>query len=75
MNISMRLFTIYWNPLGYPGKFVLRSHLVENGIVKLEDEIHCVSDSKEECRKFIPLGMAQIAPSEEDECEIMETWI
>lgn len=71
---DLTLWTVYWNPSDYPGKYVLRGWDV--GFDQSGPRQECVvSDSLEEVRAALPPGLARLAPSEVDDRTIVEVWI
>jgi hypothetical protein len=72
----INLYVIYFNPMDYPGKFVLRVHQV-----RLEEELFLVgraaqiSDTLEGIRTFLPLHVTPIGRYEHDDPVILEVWI
>lgn len=75
MGEQLIIYTVYHNPLDYPGKFVVRQHLIGKNTVEAFQEIFCIGDSLEEVRNKIPLGLVLIPRSPEDEKQIVESWM
>lgn len=70
----MILYTIYKNPLDYPGKFVVRRWLVGPSVIHSK-ELVAVVDSLEDARKAIPEGLIVTPRDADDDRVIVETWV
>jgi hypothetical protein len=70
------MWVIYSNPRDFPGKYVARRHDIFRGESepKASPE-HFVADSLDEIRQRIPLGLACLTRSDEDDEKIVETWL
>lgn len=75
--MSNRVFTVwvvYYDPLDFPGKFVVRQqHALPNGAVAYDFK-PCVRDTLEEARACIPEGLFWMPRAEQDVRAIVETW-
>lgn len=66
----LELWTIYDSPTDLPGRFVARKWLLDQPTgVLLQDK------SLEGLRGKLPLGLARMERSEQDDPKIVETWI
>jgi hypothetical protein len=74
MRSVLTMYTIYFNPLDYPGRYVVRGFFIESGKVE-PGELCVVADTLEQARAAVPPGCAQIARDPDDEPQIVETWI
>jgi len=68
-------WTVYRNPLDYPGKFVVRRFDVSQPPPMPDPEPWAVSNTLEEARATLPGWAVVLARSEHDEPQIVETWI
>ncbi len=73
-HASLVIWTVYENPLDYPGKWALRAHYVERGGVRAASEC-AVRDSLEEIRKCVPAGLTQMQRHRDDDPAIYEVWL
>lgn len=72
----MSTWTVYYDPLDFPGKFVAR----RDGIFRTEPRVRAttdrfVADSLREIRDMLPPGLAHLTRSEGDEPQIVEIWV
>jgi hypothetical protein len=75
-EVALKTYTIYQNPLDYPGKFVVRAWLIIAGFPEpVPAETQGVTDSLEQARACIPAEMARIDRSPGDDLAIVETWV
>lgn len=74
---ALLMFTIYYNPSDYPGRYVVRPSLVkENNVNPLQ--VIVLGKTYEDVVSKIPieeLGLARFAREEEDDKVILETWL
>ena len=69
-------FVITENPSDYPGRFVVRKHMVEPGgcdVALLRPTV--VVGTLEEARAAVPPGLVHVARDPFDDPVIVETWI
>jgi hypothetical protein len=72
----MSVWTIYYSPLDFPGKYVARRHDIFRSKVEPEaSDQYFVADSLEEIRSKIPFGLACLTRSKGDKLSIVETWV
>jgi hypothetical protein len=71
---SIPIWTIYRNPTDFPGKFVARRHDIFRDGPKASDE-YFTAATLDEIRAALPFGLACLTRSEEDEPQIVESWI
>ena len=74
METGLPMWVIYYDPLDYPGKWVVRRWLVEPGKVTGEPEPF-VCDSLSEARAAVPPGAYRLNRAESDEPQIKEIWL
>lgn len=68
-------YTIYHDPLDFPGKFVVRRFRVIASQVVPDDEPWHISDDLTAARESIPVGLYRMVRSNEDDPPIVETWL
>jgi len=73
----METFTIYFNPTDYPFKWVVRRFTIDkSNIDPIPDtEPLIVCDLFEDARSVIPNGLICFNRNENDEPQIVETWL
>jgi len=69
----LEMFTVYFNPSDYPGKWVVRKWLVGKEL-QSDHEPLIVCDSLQEARSAIPEDLCCLQRNDEDEPQIVETW-
>lgn len=70
----MTQWVIYYNTSDYPGKYVVRKcHIFADGLNLHGEGI--VTNTLDEARSVIPLGLHRIQRYDEDDPVIVETWI
>lgn len=75
-NPFMSLWTIYFNPRDFPGKYVARRHDIFRGEKGPQaSHEHFVADSLDEIRDRLPMGLVCLSRSDDDEPQILETWL
>jgi hypothetical protein len=70
MSGTLQMWTIYYNPLDHPGKFVVRRWV---GLVP--SNTYVLAPTLEMARAHIPPGLYCLGRYAEDEVQIVETWI
>jgi hypothetical protein len=70
----MLFFTIYDHPKDYPDHFVARGWLIEDGEAKPTNAL-LFAESLENLRKQLPVGLFCLTRHENDDPNIIETWI
>jgi hypothetical protein len=70
-------YVIYFNPLDFPGEYVLRRWRVDPVTTHPIPDLHpvVVSDDIEEARKLVPMGLVRIHRHPSDDIAIVETWL
>lgn len=68
------MYTIYFNPSDFPGKFVLRAYHIGRGTVEADDKFK-LGDSANEVRQHVPKGLVNIGRNADDDPVILEVWI
>jgi hypothetical protein len=75
-NPFMSVWSIYFNPRDFPGKYVARRHDIYRGDKEPRaSEEHFVADSLDTVRDKLPLGLVCLSRSDADEPHILETWL
>ncbi len=72
------MWTIFWNPSDYPGKFVVRgfaSNAAPPHDPIVAPEPTAVVDTLEEARAAVPAGLVRTERHPEDDPVIVETWL
>lgn len=79
MTGQLVMFTVYFNPLDYPGKYVARRFVITAGEATPDPDVYCVADTLEECRDGIHPQLdglfARIERSPHDDGVIVESWV
>lgn len=76
---ELTIYTVYWNTLDYPGKFVVRrsrtgGRTYPKGMIVNDAQPVYVGDSLRTARGFIPPGLYRMPRWPTDDPVIMETW-
>lgn len=75
MSDPLHVWVIYRNPADYPGRFVLRQHLISAGAVTPTDEVF-VSERLITLRRIVlRRGLYRLLPDDSDPEIILETWL
>jgi hypothetical protein len=75
-NEVLRMWTVYYNPSDYPGRYVARMHVVgKNKNESGPTDQMFTGDSLEEIRGLIPYGLVCLTRQEGDDSSIVETWL
>jgi len=70
------MWTVYSHPSDYPDKFVARKFEIRRGGVTIATSDVRIADTLAKVRtEFIRRGLHPLARSQEDEPQIVETWI
>jgi hypothetical protein len=76
------VWTIYYNPSDYPGKYVVRAHDVrrvtqDGGTtgVSVPRRVAFICDSLAGARSKVPYGLICLGREDGDEPQIVESWI
>ena len=67
-------YVIYCNPKDYPNKFVVRKWEIFPGKVEAGGVI-CETNSIEEARESLPVGVVEMPVFEDDDAVIAEVWM
>ena len=67
--------SIYYNPLDYPGKFVLRWQKVIRGAVLVDPDPLAIVDTLEQARQAVPYGLVRLVRHPANEPQIVESWV
>lgn len=68
---AIDIWTISFNPLDFPGKYVARKHLVPGGVT---NEFY-VADTINEARAHVPPHLINFGRDPTDQAVIVESWI
>lgn len=71
----MSSWTVYFNPRDCPGKYVVRRFDIYGGREPQPTTEHYVGASLAEVREHIPPGLVNVGRYNEDEAQIVETWL
>jgi len=73
---SFQMYTIYYDPEDFPGKFVVRGFTIGQGKDPIPDlRATLVCDTLHEARQAIPWGGVRIARSQDDVASVVESWV
>ena len=75
-NPFLSVWTVYFNPRDFPGKYVARRFNLFRGEMepKASNE-HFVANSIDEVRRLLPMGLVCLQRSDGDDAKIVETWL
>jgi hypothetical protein len=74
-DATMVIWTIYRHPTDFPGKWVMRGHVIEaQGSTHAMTECF-VADTLDEARTFVPRGLTCLHRSPDDDPAIHEVWL
>ena len=68
------MFVVYFNPQDFPGKYVVRRHVVGRGTVTIDAEPLIVCDSLHQARSAIPAD-TRLDRNPDDDPVIVEVWL
>lgn len=68
------MYTIYFDPKDYPGKYVMRKWVVDTASGQIPMQAY-VGDSYDSVIDNLPLGLVKILRDPHDDPCILETWI
>lgn len=68
------MYVIYESPSDYPGKFVVRKHVVQNGRITPADSPEIICDNLAKAREAIPPYLYRQPREMRDDRCIVETW-
>ena len=71
----LEIFTIYFNPIDFPGKYVVRRFQIERAGPIADAEPLIVCDTLDEARNAIPDGLYCMPRQERDDPQIVENWL
>lgn len=74
-SIPLYIWTVYDNPIDFPGKFVVRRFRVTEDGAQAENRPWSVKDTLEEARRAIPPGLVCMSRSLLDDAKVVETWL
>jgi hypothetical protein len=71
---TLSIYTVYADPVDFPGKFVWRRFTVcPRGLTRTDDV--AVADTLEACRKTLPPGLHCLNRDPSDDPAIVESWV
>lgn len=71
---ELSIWTIFHNPIDFPRKFVVRRFImVDVGAFPTPD--HSVHDTLDQARDAVPQGKVCISRNDEDEPQVVESWV
>lgn len=71
---GVRGYTIYFDPLDFPGKYVVRGWTAHMDWTEQDKECE-LATSLEEAREKVPKGFVWIARHPSDDAKIVECWV
>jgi hypothetical protein len=74
MSVPLYTYAIYWNPSDHPGKFVVRRFESTAGKVRASN-VATIHETIDGARLSLPLGLACLQRSPNDDPVIVETWL
>jgi len=75
-EIIFQVFAIYWSPLDFPGKYVVRRwYVVPGNPDPVPDVVPRLTGSIDEARMMVPPGLTRIERQELDDPVLVETWV
>jgi hypothetical protein len=75
-DVVLTIWTIYFNPKDFPGRWVTRNFLIVRGTpAPVAGNNIFLSDSLQAARSVIPDDMTCLGRQDEDEPQIVESWI
>lgn len=74
---QLEMYTLYFNPSDYPGKFVIRRFIIEVGNPQpvADPKLLVVAETRELAEEVIPKWMVFLSRNEEDDKVILGTYI
>lgn len=75
MSDGLWMYTITDSPSDYPGKFVVRAHLVTMAGSRPAAAPLAVASSLDAARARLPPGLTNLGRYDGDEPHILETWV
>lgn len=75
METVLPVYTVYYDPLDYPGRYVVRRWNVTAGAPRPEKTPLYVGDSLERARSLIPLGLICFTADDGDDPAVLESWM
>lgn len=72
---GMELYVVYFNPLDFPGKYVIRKQIAGRETVLAAPEPLIVGSSLDEVRAALPDGLTRLDRSPSDVASIVEVWL
>jgi hypothetical protein len=73
---GIKMWVIYANPSDFPGKCVVREHVIAaGGIHGVEEQPAAVVSTLAEARAAVPRGLTRLPRDPDDDLAIVEAWI
>lgn len=69
------LLVIYEDPTDFPGRFVVRAHVVDGQGTRPKPDPEAIVDTLEQARKSVPFGKVNLGRMPEDDPKIVEVWL
>lgn len=64
---ELHIYTLYWNPSDYPGKYVVRRTVIAHGESRVDSEPLCVSSLLHDIHHHLPPGLVYVPRSHSDD--------
>lgn len=74
-SVALSHFAIYHSPADFPGRFVVREIIHNQGLVMTTLIPLAVVDTIEEARDAVPQGLFCMPRARDDDPVIVETWV
>ncbi len=69
-------YFIYWNPVDYPGQYVVRRYVIDAGSeLRPDPKPIIVTGYLDKARDVVPIGMCRMRPEKSAPPQILEIWI
>jgi hypothetical protein len=69
------VYTVYFNPADFPGKYVVRRFLVHPNDPRPDPSPMHVGNTLDDARDAIPPGLYCFSAAQEDDSSIIESWM
>jgi hypothetical protein len=71
----LAVYTVYFNPTDFPGRYVVRRFLVHPNDPRPDPSPMHVGDTLDSARDAIPPGLIRFSAGDEDDMSIIESWM
>jgi len=76
LHVDMEMFTVYFNPSDFPGKYVIRKWILARGFQgPIPTDQKYIADTLEDVRKNVPPEMVKMERYDQDDPTIVEVWL